>query len=71
MKGISPQLICHYLNVDPRVPTRRQKRRPLDTVRAQALKDEVDKLIGAGFIREAKYSAWVSNPILVLKPDGK
>ena len=46
MKSIDPDLICHRLNVDPRVPTRRQKKRPLDPERSQALKDEVDKLIG-------------------------
>ena len=54
MKEIDPKLACHRLNVDPRILTRRQKKRPLDPERAQALKDEVDKLIKAGFIREAK-----------------
>ena len=63
--------MCHRLNVDPRVPTRCQKRRPLDSERAQALKDEVDKLIRAGFVREAKYPVWVSNPVLVPKLDGR
>ena len=69
MKGIDPELMCHRLNINSRVPTRRQKRRPLDPKRAQALKDEVDKLIRAWFIREAKYPAWVSNPVLIPKPD--
>ena len=71
IKGIDPKLMCHSLNIDPRVSTRRQKRRPFDTERTQALKDEVDKLIRVGFIREAKYPTWVSNPVLVPKPDGK
>ena len=69
MKGIDPELMCHRLNIDPWVPTQRQNRRPLDLERAQALKDEVDKLIRVGFSREAKYPAWVSNPVLVPKPD--
>ena len=43
--------------------------RPLDPERAQVLKDEVDKLIRAMFICEAKYPAWVSNPVLVPKPE--
>ena len=55
MKGIDPDLMCHRLNIDPQVYTRRHNRRPLDPERAQVLKDEVDKLIRAGFIREAKY----------------
>ena len=57
MKGVDPDLMCHRLNVDPRISARRQKRRPLDPERAQALKDEVDRLIKAGFVREAKYPA--------------
>ena len=57
MKGIDPDVMCHRLNIDPRIPARRQKRRPLNPERAQALKDEVDRLIRAGFIREAKYAA--------------
>ena len=69
MKGIDPKLMCHRLNIDPRVPTRRQKRRPLDAERAQVLEDEVDKLMRTGFICEAKYPAWVSNPVLVPKLD--
>ena len=71
MKGIVPDLICHRLNIDPRIPARRQKRRLLNPKRAQALKDEVDRLIKVGFIPEAKYPAWVSNPVLVPKPDGR
>ena len=71
MKDVDPDLMCHRLNVDPRISARRQKRRPLDPERAQALKDEVDRLIRAGFVREANYPAWVSNPVLVPKPDGR
>ena len=71
MKGVDPDVMCHRLNIDPRIPARRQKRRPLNPERAQALKDEVDRLIRAGFIREAKYPAWVSNPVLVPKPDSR
>ena len=70
MKGIDPELMCHRLNIDLQVLTRWQKKRPLNPERAEALKDEVDKLIRAGFIREAKYPAWVSYPVLVPKPDG-
>ena len=71
MKGIDPDLMCHRLNIDRRIPARWQKRRPLNPERAQALKDEVDRLIRAGFVREAKYPAWVSNPVLVPKLDGR
>ncbi|XP_022871363.1 uncharacterized protein LOC111390537 [Olea europaea var. sylvestris] len=47
------------------------KRRALNPERYEALKDEVDKLSHSGFIREAIYLKWISNPILVKKPSGK
>ena len=46
MKGIDSEPACHCLNVNPRILTRRQKRRSLDLERAQVLKDKVDKLLG-------------------------
>ena len=36
-----------------------------------ALKEEVDKLLANEFIREAHYSIWVVNPVLVKKKNGK
>lgn len=41
MKGIDSELVCHRLNIDPKFPPRRQKTRPLNQERAQALKKEV------------------------------
>ncbi|XP_024018099.1 uncharacterized protein K02A2.6-like [Morus notabilis] len=38
--------------------------------RYEALKEEVDKLVNNGFIREVHYPRWVSNPVLVIKPNG-
>ncbi|KAL2480197.1 RT RNaseH 2 domain-containing protein [Abeliophyllum distichum] len=37
----------------------------------EALKEEVDKLLQSNFIREARYPKWVSNPVLVKKPNKK
>ena len=71
MVGISPTVISHVLNVDERYPAVQQKRRLLDKDRAKALKEEVERLKENGFIREANYPAWVSNPVLVPKPNGK
>ncbi|GKV46164.1 hypothetical protein SLEP1_g53173 [Rubroshorea leprosula] len=36
-----------------------------------AIDEEVQKLLQAGFIRRVEYSEWVSNPVLVKKPNGK
>ena len=43
----------------------------MDPERSAALKEEVDKLKANGFIRDALYPEWVSNPVLVRKPNGK
>ena len=43
----------------------------MDTVRYQALKEEVDKLLSNGFIKEYFNLSWLANPILVKKPNGK
>ncbi|KAL2456880.1 Uncharacterized protein Adt_46580 [Abeliophyllum distichum] len=61
---------CHHLNIDPKFPSHRQKRRPLNSDKYEALKEEVSKL-QSNFIREARYPKWVSNPVLVKKPNGK
>ena len=37
----------------------------------EAINTEVEKLLKAGFIREAKYPEWISNVVLVKKANGK
>ena len=69
MEGIDAKVMCHSLNVEQMYPPKRKKRRPMNPEKYQALKEEVDKLINNGFIREAHYPRWVSNPVLVIKPN--
>ncbi|KAJ4720741.1 Retrovirus-related Pol polyprotein from transposon opus [Melia azedarach] len=71
MPGISPSIISHRLNVDSVHRPVRQKRRAFNQERYDAIEEEVDKLLRAGFIRESKYPDWVSNVVLVRKPHGK
>ena len=35
------------------------------------MKEEVDKLISNGFIKESFYPSWLANPVLVKKSNGK
>ena len=49
----------------------RQKQQALDIKRYQALKEEVDKLLSNGFIKESFYPSWLANPVLVKKLSGK
>lgn len=51
MIGINPIAACHALNIDPSATPVRQKRRPLDPVRAEAVKSKANKLISIGFLQ--------------------
>ena len=71
MEGVNPRVMSHRLNIDPSRKPIRQKRRAMDADRYQALKEEVDKLISCGFIKESFCPSWLANSILVKKPNGK
>ncbi|XP_062100843.1 uncharacterized protein LOC133806770 [Humulus lupulus] len=72
MVGICPTIISYTLNIDTKhFKLVQQKRRSLDPTRANALKEEVEKLRNNEFIREVFYPVWVSNLILVPKPNNK
>ena len=71
MVGIDPNVMCHHLNIDPTRKGMRQKRRPVSGERAIALKEEVDRLLEVGLIKESLYPDWLANPVLVKKPNGK
>ena len=61
----------HSLSIDPSVRPVIQRRRKMNEERANAAKDEVDRLLRIGFIREVQYPKWISNPVLVKKSNGK
>ncbi|KAG7585621.1 Retrotransposon gag domain [Arabidopsis thaliana x Arabidopsis arenosa] len=71
MPGIDKSIITHDLNVDLSFKSIKQKRRKLGPDRAQAVNDEVDKLLKIGSIREVKYPDWLANPVVVKKKNGK
>ncbi|XP_024015869.1 uncharacterized protein LOC112089125 [Eutrema salsugineum] len=71
MPGISIDVTCHELNVDPTFKPVKQKRRNLGPERAKAVNDEVERLLKIGSIAEAKYPDWLTNPVVVKKKNGK
>ena len=71
MCGTPPEYAVHTLNIDPTVTPIKQKRRTQGPERSAVLKEEVDKFMQNGFIRESVYPNWVSNPVLVKKANGK
>ena len=71
MPGIDPSVITQRLNVYPSSNPMRQKKRVFAPERDNAIKEEVQKLIVAKFIREIYYPDWLANVIMVKKTNGK
>ena len=71
MPGIDPELITHKLNVDPLRKSVKQKKRNFAPERQEAIKQEVNKLLEAGFIEEIQFPEWLANPVMVKKANGK
>ena len=71
MPGIDLDFLCHHLAMDPQVRPVRQRRRKFNEERRQAIRDETQKLLAAGHIREVQYPEWLANVVLVKKSNGK
>ena len=59
------------MNVNPASKPVQQRRRVFAPDRDQAVRDEVARLLSAGFIREVYYLDWLANVVLVKKANGK
>ena len=71
MPGIDPSVITHRLNVCPSSKLVQQKKMVFAPERDNAIKDEVQKLIVAKFIRKVYYPDWLANIVMVKKANGK
>ena len=71
MIGIHPSVASHRLNILPSLRLVRQKVRRFHPDGQKIIRDEVDKLLEAGFIREVEYSDWLANVVVVPKKEGK
>ena len=71
MLGIDPSVITHRLNVCSSFQPVQQKKRVFAPERDNAIKDEVQKLVVAKFIREVYYPDWLANVVMVKKANGK
>ncbi|RVW76674.1 Transposon Ty3-I Gag-Pol polyprotein [Vitis vinifera] len=71
MKGIHPSIASHRLNVFSTARPVRQKIRRFHPERQRVIRNEVDKLLEAGFIREVSYPDWLANVVVVPKKEGK
>ena len=71
MKGIHLSIAFHRLNVLPTARPIRQRVRHFHPDRQKIIRDEIDKLLEAGFIREVEYQDWLTNVVVVPKKEGK
>ncbi|GKB16649.1 reverse transcriptase domain-containing protein [Tanacetum coccineum] len=70
MTGVPKRIIKHVLNANPSKTPIRQKRRVFCSEKSQVVTKEVAEWLKDGIVRPVKYPTWISNPVLVKKPDG-
>ena len=63
--------MCHHLSMDATVRPVCQRRRKFNEERQQVVKDETQKLLSVGHIREIQYPEWLANVVLVKNANGK
>ncbi|PKA57154.1 RNA-directed DNA polymerase like [Apostasia shenzhenica] len=71
MPGIDRAVAEHRLSLKPGVAPVRQKKRSFGGEKQRAIREEVEKLLAAEFIREITYPSWLANVVVVKKNSGK
>jgi hypothetical protein len=71
MPGIPREVIEHQLKVYPDARPVSQKPRRQSVERQDFIREEVRKLLHAGFIEEVHHPVWLANPLVVPKANGK
>jgi hypothetical protein len=69
--GVSKDVIEHRLQVSPSARPKKQNFRKMSEEKAEASKDEVQRLLDKGFIREVTYPQWLVNVVMLRKKNGK
>ena len=71
MPGIDPWIVEHEIKTYPNVKPVSQKLKVFNLRKKPAIKEEIEKLLKAGFIYPVLLTEWVSNLIAVNKKEGK
>nr|CAH67521.1 OSIGBa0131L05.2 [Oryza sativa] len=71
MPGVPREVIEHRLAVRPGARPVRQKVRRQAPERQAFIREEVARLLEAGFIREVIHPEWLANPVVVPKANGR
>ena len=70
MPGIDPRIVKHEITTYPDAKPFWYKISLVNPQKETTIKDELEKLLKAGFIYPIQLIQWVSNPILVNKKQG-
>ena len=71
MPGLDPKLVEHRLVLKPDCKPIKQKLRKMDPRVAPQVKEGLEELLKAGFIRTIEYPDWLANIVAVPKKNGK
>ena len=71
MPDIHPSITSHRLNILPSSRPVQQKVRQFHLDRQKIIRDEMDKVLDAGFIRKVEYPEWLANVVVVPNKKGK
>lgn len=71
LKGIPPEIVEHRIPLLPNTIPVRQKERRMNPQLQLIVKEELEKLLQAGFIKPVEITDWVSPMVLVKKKNGK
>ncbi|CAN6699597.1 unnamed protein product [Malus baccata var. baccata] len=67
MPGLDPALVEHRMPIKEGYKPVKQAPRRMSKEIEEKVKEEIERLVKAGFIRPAKYVEWLANIVLVLK----
>ena len=71
MKGVHPSVFTHHIYIKEDFKLVRQPQRRMNPTLKDIVKEELQKLLDAGFIYPISDSEWVSPLVLVPKKNGK
>ena len=71
MPGVSPNIITHKLSIYKEARSVAQDKRKLGEEKRLVAKEEAEKLLSVGFIREVRYTTWLTNLVIVTKDNDK
>jgi hypothetical protein len=70
MPGIPREVIEHHLKIYPDARPMQQRPRKQSVEWQNIIREEIKKLLDAGFILEVHHARWLANPVVVPKANG-